>query len=128
MGERNPILIGQAEEISLVPERIQRMLDNEGFYIGSAPAGSGVVGEAPLVSLNGKIFSMTVDQELDPTRFITGHQLDGPFRAGTPSLLTAEDILNALAALPEDQRKEIMNHFCQHCGSTDPYCTCRNDE
>jgi hypothetical protein len=78
---KRPILIGTPEVISLIPETIQRMLENEGLYIGSNPA-SDSFGEAPLVSMGGKIYSLTIDSELDPTRFIEGHRIDGPFRAG----------------------------------------------
>ncbi len=79
-----PILIGTPEVIDLVPPRIQHMLDNEGLYIGSNPDDP-TKGEAPLVSMGGKIYSMVIDKELDPTRFIKGHRIDGPFRAGDSS-------------------------------------------
>lgn len=63
-----------------VSEQVQYMLDHEGFYIGGHPDAF-VGGEVPLVSRGGKIFSMVIDQELDPTRFIAGHIFDGPFRS-----------------------------------------------
>lgn len=75
-----PILIGTPEVISLIPAEIQRMIDNEGIYIGSNPS-EPTFGEAPIVSMGGKLYSMEIDSELDPTRFIEGHRIDGPFRA-----------------------------------------------
>jgi hypothetical protein len=74
------ILIGEAEVIDPIPAEIRHMLDNEGLYIGSDPNDPSK-GEAPLVSMGGKIYSMVIDRELNPERFIAGTRIDGPFRA-----------------------------------------------
>ena len=79
--KRNPILMGEAEVISLISPAVEHMLANEGLYIGSDPDDASK-GEAPVVSMQGKIWSLTLDNVLDPTRFIEGHRMDGPFRAG----------------------------------------------
>lgn len=78
----SPSLIGLPSLPSLIPGAVQQMLDNEGFYIGSNPADPSY--QAPIVSIGGKLYSMMTDQELDPTRFIIGHLIHGPFSAQTP--------------------------------------------
>jgi len=80
-----PILIGEAEEIKLLPLDVRRMLENEGLYIGSDPK-KPLNGEAPLVSMSGKIYSMVIEKELDPECVIPGTHFDGPFRASEPDM------------------------------------------
>lgn len=79
---RRPILIGKAEEIDLLRPEVRRMLDNEGLYIG----GDTRTPEAmvPLVSQGGKVFSMKIDSELDPERFVESLTLKGPYLPETP--------------------------------------------
>ncbi len=54
------------------------MLDVEGFYIGTDTAKPGF--EVPLVVIKGRVYSMAVDEELDPERFLPTLELVGPFR------------------------------------------------
>jgi len=78
MAERNPILIGQAEEIDLVQAQVRAMIDNPGIYVGADSRFPGVL--VPLVSNEGKVFSIALDEELDPTRFLPTLTLAGPYR------------------------------------------------
>ena len=94
---RRPILLGQPEVISLIPRRIQRILDNEGLYIGSNPADCSD-GEAPLVSMEGKIYSMQLGKELDPTAVNDGLRIDGPFRSGDGTLHAFQEEVGEWAA------------------------------
>lgn len=75
--------------IDLIPAEIQRVIENPGFYIGSDPKHPDR-GEVPLVSMGGKLYSMKRDAELDLTRYIPGHRIEGPFRAG-PAVGTDEE-------------------------------------
>lgn len=79
MDARNPILMGQAEEIDAVQPNVRAMLASEGFYIGADTAKPGF--EVPLVVIGGKVFCMKIDTELAPERFIDTSTLAGPFRA-----------------------------------------------
>jgi hypothetical protein len=36
--------------------------------------------------------------------------------------------MDILVDLNEDERMEIFNKFCKHCGSDNPNCQCWNDE
>lgn len=74
----NMILIGQAEEIDLVQPKVREMLANPGFYIGGDTKNPEM--NVPLVSNDGRVFSMEVDQELDPERFLDTLTLKGPYR------------------------------------------------
>lgn len=74
----NPILIGQAEEIDLVQQQVRDMLAAPGFYIGGDTQNPQM--NVPLVSMDGRVFSMEVDNELDPERFLETLTLKGPFR------------------------------------------------
>jgi len=38
------------------------------------------------------------------------------------------NIVNSLYKLSDDDRMQIFNLFCKHCGSTDSNCQCWNDE
>ncbi|KAF1008939.1 MULTISPECIES: hypothetical protein [Luteibacter] len=78
MDKRNPILIGQAEVIDLVQPQVRTMLATDGFYIGTDTEHPDF--EVPLVVINGKVYGMTVDNELDPERFKDSLLLAGPFR------------------------------------------------
>ncbi len=79
MPKRKLILIGEAEQIDLVLPEVRKMMETEGFYLASDTASP--EGEVPLVYTNGKIFSMKIDKELDPTRFFKTVKIAGPFRA-----------------------------------------------
>ena len=74
----NHILIGQAEEIDLVQQQVRDMLAAPGFYIGGDTQNPAM--NVPLISNDGRVFSMEVDQELDPERFLETLTLKGPFR------------------------------------------------
>ncbi|OZB38529.1 MAG: hypothetical protein B7X50_10810, partial [Alishewanella sp. 34-51-39] len=63
----NPILIGQAEEIDLIQPQVRAMLEAPGFYIGGDSNNPEM--NVPLVSNKRRVFSMKIDQELDPERF-----------------------------------------------------------
>lgn len=80
--QEDPNIVVAPEEGQTIPERVRRMLDNPGFYIGSAPELGD--GEVPLVVAEGRVFSMRVDSELAPDRFIVGHRIEGPFRVHRP--------------------------------------------
>lgn len=46
--------------------------------------------------------------------------------------MTAEeklrDITQQVDELTEDERVELFNQYCIHCGDKDPSCQCWNDE
>ncbi len=59
-------------------ERIQAMQDNEGMYLcGDTLAPAATV---PIVSVKGKLYSIVLDEELDPERFLPTATISGPFR------------------------------------------------
>lgn len=74
----NPILIGQAEEIDLIQPQVREMLEAPGFYIGGDSNNPEM--NVPLVSNKRRVFSMKIDQELDPERFLPTLTLKGPYR------------------------------------------------
>ena len=74
----NPILIGQAEEIDLIQPQVRAMLEAPGFYIGGDSNNPEM--NVPLVSNKRRVFSMKIDQELDPERFLPTLKLKGPYR------------------------------------------------
>lgn len=74
----NPILIGQAEEIDLIQPQVRAMLEAPGFYIGGDSNNPEM--NVPLVSNKRRVFSMKIDQELDPERFLPTLTLKGPYR------------------------------------------------
>lgn len=73
-----PLLIGTPEVFDQLQPGVRAMLDNEGFYLGSMPADP-QMGTVPLASIGGKVFSMKIDSELPPDRFIAGTRFEGPF-------------------------------------------------
>ena len=77
---RRPILMGQAEVIDLVLPEVRRMMEEEGMWMVSDPRGPDGA-EVPVCSIQGKLYSMILDRELDPERFIHGIQVAGPLRA-----------------------------------------------
>ena len=74
---RNPILLGQVEEIDLVQPQVRAMLANPGIYVGADTTAPGML--VPLFSMHGKVHSMKLDEELDPERFLPTLTLNGPF-------------------------------------------------
>ncbi|OTP79443.1 hypothetical protein [Caballeronia sordidicola] len=72
-----PILIGVAEEIDLVQPKVRAMLENSGVYIGGDSKTPDLI--VVLVSTGGKVFSMKIDSELAPDRFLNTLTLNGPF-------------------------------------------------
>lgn len=45
----------------------------------------------------------------------------------TPSEAVIEAV-NLMGGLTDDERMEVMSHFCRHCGCKNPSCQCSNDE
>ena len=82
MADRNPILIGQAEEIDLLQPQVRAMLESEGLYVGGDSRHPNVI--VPLVSRDGQVFSMKIDEQLDPERFLSTLTLHGPYLAAPP--------------------------------------------
>jgi hypothetical protein len=37
-------------------------------------------------------------------------------------------MVEILKSLNEEERMQVFNRFCKHCGSDDPNCQCWNDE
>lgn len=95
----NTILIGHAEEIDLVQPKVRAMLANDGIYIGGDAKHPGVT--VPLVSMNSHVFSMKIDSELEPDRFLPTLTLRGPFSVGYKSrdLLLEEALRNLIAQI-----------------------------
>ncbi len=71
------ILVGKAEEIDLIDPKVRAMMTADGLYIGGDSRTPNVI--VPLVSTGGKIFSMKVDAEMDPERFLDTLTIRGPF-------------------------------------------------
>lgn len=82
MAERNPLLIGRVKEIDLVRPDVRAMLEREGLYIGGDSRVPRML--VPLVSQGGKVFSMKIDGELPPERFLPTLTLHGPYFATPP--------------------------------------------
>jgi len=79
VAEHNLLLIGQAEEIDLLLPEVHAMMDREGIYLAADTARPGFT--VPLVVMNGRVYSMQVDTELDPARFHPTVRIAGPFYA-----------------------------------------------
>jgi len=75
-GKRNPILLGKAEEIDPLRPDVRRMIENPGIYIGGDTKDPRLI--IPFWSVNGKVYSLVIDKELDPERFIDTLTLSGP--------------------------------------------------
>lgn len=61
-----------------IPPDIRSMIDRPGLYLcGDRKAPEATI---PIVSMNGKLYSMEVDQELAPDRFLGTRTIAGPFR------------------------------------------------
>ncbi|BCF88723.1 hypothetical protein [Paraburkholderia largidicola] len=96
---RNPILIGQAEEVDLLQPQVRAMLNSEGFYIGGDTKQERLM--VALVSQGGRVFCMKVDNELEPSRFLPTLTLHGPYgpQPPAPTADLAALLEKALAAL-----------------------------
>lgn len=81
--KRKQLLVGKAEVIDLVRADVRAMLENEGIYIGGDVKMPHVV--VPLASQGGKVFSMKIDEELTPGRFLPTLTLHGPYHAARPA-------------------------------------------
>lgn len=67
--------------MSLIPEDVKSMIDNYGVYLcGDILAPDATV---PIVSMNGKLFSLKIDDEMDPERFRETLTIAGPFHKAT---------------------------------------------
>lgn len=44
------------------------------------------------------------------------------------SVTEVEAIVERMEQLTDDERAEIISHFCKYCGDIDPQCQCWNDE
>lgn len=42
--------------------------------------------------------------------------------------LTSETVVAAMRTWTDEQRMDVLREFCRHCGDTDPYCQCWNNE
>jgi len=80
---KNPILIGQAEEIDLLQPQVRAMLGKEGVYIGGDTQNPDLL--VPLVSQGGRIFCLAIDQEVAPDRFLSTLTLHGPYVPKPPA-------------------------------------------
>lgn len=54
-------------------------------------------------------------------------QLREALQRDTP-LLEVDAVVACMKRLTDDERAEIISHFCKHCGDLDPQCQCWNDE
>ena len=106
---RNPILLGQAEVIDLLQPQVRAMVENEGLYVGGDSRTPEMV--VPLVSQNGRIFSMKIDEPLDPERFLPTLTLHGPYFAAAPAPAPTvgvargptEELADFITRAPEDR-------------------------
>ena len=74
----NLILLGEAEVIDALPIEVRRMIDNPGMYLcGDSNAPEATI---PIVSMDGCLYSMKIDKEMDPERFLKTLTVAGPFR------------------------------------------------
>lgn len=111
----NPILIGQAEEIDLIQPQVRAMLEAPGFYIGGDSNNPEM--NVPLVSNKRRVFSMKIDQELDPERFLPTLTLKGPYRVdhdaddqpreAGPELLEALRMIAAETTIDGTERDDL---------------------
>lgn len=60
--------MGHAEEISLVRADVEKMLASEGLYVAGDSRHPNVI--VPLWVSGGKVYSMAIDTELAPERFL----------------------------------------------------------
>jgi hypothetical protein len=80
---KNPILIGQAEEIDTLQPQVRAMLGKEGVYIGGDTKTPDLL--VPLVSQGGRVFCLAIDHELAPDRFLSTLTLHGPYVPKPPA-------------------------------------------
>jgi hypothetical protein len=80
---KNPILIGQAEEIDTLQPQVRAMLSKEGVYIGGDTKTPDLL--VPLVSQGGRVFCLAIDHELAPDRFLSTLTLHGPYVPKPPA-------------------------------------------
>jgi hypothetical protein len=106
----NTILIGHAELIDTVQPRVRLMLANEGIYIAgdSARTDATVV----LASQGGKVFSMQIDSELAPDRFLDTLTLHGPYIADDeqrvyPQNVTVLEGLRDAVLAPREIKRDV---------------------
>jgi hypothetical protein len=80
---RNPILIGQAEEVDLVQPQVRGMLENPGVYIAGDTARPGYT-VVLVVQEPGTVHAMSPDDEpLPADRFLETLTLHGPYQAAS---------------------------------------------
>lgn len=60
-----------------IPPAIQTLLKMEGVFLSYQPERPGIM--VPLWVSGGKVYSMKIDEALDPTRFIDNCLIEGPF-------------------------------------------------
>lgn len=103
--ERNPILIGQAEEIDTLQPQVRAMIETEGVYIGGDTRNRSLT--VPLVSYGGGIRALKVDTELDPERFLPTFTVHGPYLASThPDDIAVDRFASAMKAKLAKKRVE----------------------
>ena len=76
---RNTVLLGTAVEIDVVTPEVRKMLDVQGMYLAADTQRPGYT--VPLVVIKGKVYSLVIDEELDPSRFHPTVLIAGPFYA-----------------------------------------------
>lgn len=98
---RNPILIGQAEVIDVLPPEVRTMLQRQGIYLASDSARPGFT--VPLVVNADGVWSMEIDGRLDPEHFHKTVRISGPFFAPGEEIdpVTAKDAAFAAAQMDE---------------------------
>lgn len=84
MTRRSPLVIPGGKFIHLLDPTVRSMMNNPGFYVAADTARPGL--EVPLVSVEGKIYSLQVDDAIDPRRFVPTLATMGPFSHGIPHL------------------------------------------
>ncbi len=94
---RNPILIGQAEVIDLVPPAIRTMMQRQGIYMASDISQPGY--NFPLAVDAEGVWSLRLDAKLDPAGFPKTVRVAGPFFAPGEEInpVAAEDAAFAAA-------------------------------
>ncbi len=80
-----------------IPEDIKKMIENPGVYVcGDVDHPEATV---VLISKDGKIYSMKIDNELDPTRFLDSRRIKGPYVGGPMPPLSPKECLDLIRKL-----------------------------
>jgi hypothetical protein len=96
-------------ECAEVQDRVRDMLNIPGVYIAGDTTTPDVT--TVLISRDGKLFSVKIDEELDPARFLQTLTLTGPYSAGTRHMTKRDVIRQAFPTGP--QRDAALQMFEQ---------------